>query len=192
MDDVSPILGDPTGFYRRSCDRLAQLGIDTAGFSISHLAYRTKTYRQYLTVRDALEKHASANVENVWNGRPISKLLLASPLTLEAGTSVDLIELIPPPHQSVYKMGLEHVGFVVGERIDDFARAHRSALTGQQFQSAACEPYIVRFADFSHAKFYRQSLMQVCIEENQRFDGMTHADWEPGDPDAGPYPVLPE
>jgi len=196
MNDVSTSLGDPVAFYRCTCDRLAQLGIDTTGFAISHLAYRTRTYRDYLEVRDALEKHASANVENVWNGRPISKILLASPLMLGGmpggGVSVDLIELIPPPHQSVYKMGLEHVGFVVGETVDDFAKTHRSVLTAQQFQSAACEPYVVRFADFSHAKFYRQSLMQVCIEENRRFDGIRHAAWESDDPDAGPYPELPE
>ena len=191
MDEVSTILGDPAGFYTHTCDRLSRLGIDTAGFPVSHLAYRTRTYRDYLTVRDALEEHASGNVENVWNGRPISKLLLASPLPLGEEASVDLIELIPPFHRSVYKLGLEHVGFVVGEQVDEFAAAHRNVLTGQQFQSAVCEPYVVRFADFSHAKFYRYSLMQVCIQENRRFDGITHADWEPDDHDAGPYPDLP-
>lgn len=192
MDDALASLGDASGFYRRTCDRLTRLGVDTAAFPVSHLAYRTRTHRDYLRVRDSLERHATANLENVWNGRPISKILLASPLTLAEEASVDLIELIPPPHQSVYKMGLEHVGFVVGERVDDFASAHRRVLTGQQYQSAVCEPYIVRFADFSHAKFYRHSLMEVCIRENRRFDGMTHADWEPDDPDAGPYPDLPE
>jgi hypothetical protein len=34
----------------------------------------------------------------------------------------DLIELIPPVHQRVYRMGLEHLGVVVGEEIDDFSR----------------------------------------------------------------------
>jgi hypothetical protein len=34
-------------------------------------------------------------------------------------------------------MGLEHLGVVVGEGVDDFSRVHRAALTGQQFQSPA-------------------------------------------------------
>ena len=69
-----------------------------------------------------------------------------------------LIELIPPVHQRVYKMGLEHLGVVVGEEVDAFSRLHRAALTGQQFQSADNEPYYVLFEDFTHVKFYRRSL----------------------------------
>ena len=56
-----------------------------------------------------------ANVENIWNGRPISKILLREPLEVEPHVTVDLIELLPPPHQRTYKMGLEHVGVVVGD-----------------------------------------------------------------------------
>src|SRR5438128_11429026 len=54
-----------------------------------------------------------------------------------------LIELIPPVHQRVYRMRLEHLGVVVGEEIDDFSRVHRAALTGQQFQSPEVEPYYI-------------------------------------------------
>ena len=61
-------------------------------------------------------------VENVWNGRPISMILLAEPLSVLDGQVVPLIELIPPVHQRVYKMGLEHLGVVVGEDVDEFSR----------------------------------------------------------------------
>ena len=120
------------------------------------------------------------------------KILLREPLELAVNTSVDLIELIPPPHQCVYPMGLEHIGFAIGEGAAEFGRKHRENLTGQQFQSAVCEPYIVRFDDYSHAKFYRYSLMNVCLMEGQSFDRFAHAEWEPDDIDAGPYPVLNE
>jgi hypothetical protein len=33
-------------------------------------------------------------------------------------------------HQRVYRMGLEHLGVVVGEEFDEFSRVHRAALTG--------------------------------------------------------------
>jgi hypothetical protein len=101
-------------------------------------------------------------------------MLLASPLSLGDGFEVSLIELIPPMHQRVYKMGLEHVGIVIGESIDEFGRAHRAHLTGQQFQSSVCEPYYILFEDYTHVKFYRESLMDVVIKEGQTFEGFSH------------------
>jgi hypothetical protein len=96
------------------------------------------------------------------------------------GTPVSRIELIPPVHQRVYRMGLEHLGVVVGEEFDEFSREHRAALTGQQFQSADCEPYYVLFEDFTHVKFYRLSLYDVCVLEGATFDGFVHVDnWVP-------------
>jgi hypothetical protein len=61
-------------------------------------------------------------------------ILLATPLEVLDGMAVPLIELIPPVHQRVYKMGLEHLGVVIGDEVDAFSREHRAALTGQQFQ----------------------------------------------------------
>jgi predicted metalloenzyme YecM len=76
----------------------------------------------YVHQRTLLERHARANRENVWNGRPISLIVLAEPLEVLDGTPVSLIELIPPVHQRVYRMGLEHLGVVVGEDVDEFSR----------------------------------------------------------------------
>ena len=68
----------------------------------------------YVRLRTQLERHASANRESVWNGRPIS-LLLFDGLDALDGKALPMIELIPPVHQRVYKMGLEHLGVVVGD-----------------------------------------------------------------------------
>jgi hypothetical protein len=117
---------------------------------------------------------------DVWNGRPISKIVLAEPLDLLDGKPLSRIELIPPVHQRVYKMGLEHLGVVVGEEFDDFSRAHRSALTGQQFQSPAVDPVYILFEDFTHVKFYRRSFFDVVADEGGRYDGFKHVDdWVP-------------
>ena len=43
-------------------------------------------------------------------------------------------------HQRVHKIGLEHLGVVVGDGFDAFSREHRSSLTGQQFQSLVQGP----------------------------------------------------
>jgi predicted metalloenzyme YecM len=179
-DPVGDIIGDYCGFVAQQHARLLARGIDIRLYPLSHVAVRVAEWDQYVHVRTLLERHATANLENVWNGRPISKILLVTPLEVLDGTAVPLIELIPPVHQRVYKMGLEHLGVVVGEGVDAFSREHRAALTGQQFQSADNEPYYTLFEDFTHVKFYRRSLYDVCVLQGARFDGFVHVDdWVP-------------
>lgn len=181
MDDpIVEIIGDYRAFATMQRDRLAARGIDIAPYPLSHLAYRVPDWDLYVHLRTRLERHATANSEDVWNGRPISKILLADPLEVLGGKPVALIELIPPVHQRVYRMGLEHLGVVVGDGIDVFSRVHRAALTGQQFQSPFVEPYYVLFEDFTHVKFYRHSLYDACVLEGARFNGFQHVDdWVP-------------
>ncbi|MFC6287437.1 VOC family protein [Nocardioides sp. GCM10027113] len=172
---LARLLGDPSGLVAQQRARLLALGIDVAGMAASHLAFRTSTADEYVAVRTALERFSTANVENVWNGRPISKLLLTEPLRVADDLTVPMVELIPPPHQSVYRMGLEHVGFVVGPGFDEFASRHREAFTGRQDQGPWCRPWYVTFDDHTNVKFYRRSLRRVCVLEGRRFDGFHHA-----------------
>ena len=132
-DPIADIIGDYRAFAAQQRDRLAARGIDIAPYELSHLAFRVPEWDQYVQVRTLLERHATANRENVWNGRPISLIVLAKPLEVLEGKIVPLIELIPPVHQRVYKMGLEHLGVVVGDTFDAFVEAHKPVLTGQQF-----------------------------------------------------------
>lgn len=179
-DPVGDIIGDYRGFVAQQHARLLARGIDIRPYPLSHLAFRVPEWDQYVHVRTLLERHATANSENVWNGRPISMILLATPLEVLDGMSVPLIELIPPVHQRVYKMGLEHLGVVIGDEVDAFSREHRAALTGQQFQSADNEPYYALFEDFTNVKFYRRSLHDVRVLQGARFDGFVHVDdWVP-------------
>jgi predicted metalloenzyme YecM len=168
------ILGDYTEFYALQAERLQRLGIYIGGLEISHLAFRTETLAEYLVVRQKLESICSANVENTWNGRPISKLVLLEPLRLSQSATTSLIELIPPVHQNVYKMGLEHVGIVIGETLADFAKLHAHKLTGQQDQGEFCQPYYITFPDHTNVKFYRYSLQKVCVLEGKHFDSFYH------------------
>jgi predicted metalloenzyme YecM len=168
------ILGDYKGFYRVQSDRLEKLGIEIEGLEVSHLAFRTETLAEYLAVRQRLETSCSANVENIWNGRPISKLLLQEPLQLSRRAATSLIELIPPVHQGIYKMGLEHFGIVIGETFANFGKLHGHKFTGQQDQGEYCQPYFITFPDYTNVKFYRYSLRQVCVREGRHFDGFYH------------------
>ena len=179
-DPIADIIGDYGAFAARQRDRLAARGIDIGPYELSHLAVRVPEWDQYVHIRTRLERHALANREGVWNGRPISLIVPAEPLDVLDGKVVPLIELIPPVHQRVYKMGMEHIGFVVSDGFEDFGRRHRRALTGQQFQSATNEPYYVLFEDFTHVKFHERSLKAAVELEGGRFDGFQHVDdWVP-------------
>lgn len=184
------VLAAVPAFYAEQAEKCADVGIDVEGFPVSHVAVRTRTWRDYVELRDALEEVSTANLENVWNGRPISKLMLREPVPVGSGHTVPLVRLISPFHQRVYRMGLEHVGFVVGDDVDEFGRTHREVLTGQQFQSAVCEPYYVMFPDYTHVKSYRWSLGDVVVREGSSFDRFEHADWKPADDLAGPYELA--
>ena len=115
---IEDIIGDYRAFTAQQRDRLAARGIDITPYELSHLAFRAPEWDQYVHARTLLERHAVAHRENVWNGRPISLIVPAQPLDVLDGNVV--IELIPPVHQRVYKMGLEHLGVVVGDTFDAF------------------------------------------------------------------------
>ena len=179
-DPIADLIGDYRAFTAQQRDRLVARGIDIAPYALSHLAVRVPEWDQYVHLRSLLERHAVANRENFWNGRPISLIVPAQPLQVLDGKVVPLIELIPPVHQRVYKMGLEHLGVVVGEEVDAFSRQHRAALTGQQFQSQWNEPYYVLFEDFTHVKFHSRSLRAAVELQGATFDGVHHVDdWVP-------------
>jgi predicted metalloenzyme YecM len=182
-DPIAEIIGDYRGFAAQQRDRLLARGIDIAPYTLSHLAYRVPEWDQYVRVRTQLERHAAANRENVWNGRPISLILPAEPLEVLDGKVVPMIELIPPVHQRVYKMGLEHLGVVVGDGFDAFVEAHKPVLTGQQFQgpNSTPDPVYILMEDFTHVKFYRLSLQASVELDGSPFkDGFHHVeDWVP-------------
>ena len=182
-DQIEDIIGDYRAFAAQQRDRLATRGIDIAPYGLSHLAYRVPEWDQYVHVRGLLERHAVANRENVWNGRPISLIVPAEPLEVFDRKVVQLIELIPPVHQRVYKMGLEHLGVVVGDTFDAFVAAHKPVLTGQQFQgpNSTPDPVYILFGDFTHVKFYRLSLRASVELGDGPFDDVFHHvdDWVP-------------
>lgn len=149
-----------------------------------------RVWNDYVQQRTEWEQRSSGNLENAWNGRPISKLMLRHPLPVSDSASVPLIELIPPYHQRIYKMGPEHIGFVVGDDHEQFIAEHLDAFTGRQFQSPVCSPAYILFDDYTHVKFYRWSLGDVCEREGQSFESFQHADWPLERQASDPYHVV--
>jgi predicted metalloenzyme YecM len=177
IDPIEEIIEDYRAFAAQQRDRLLTRGIDITPYTLSHLCYRVPEWDQYVRVRTQLERHARVNRENFWNGRPISLILPAEPLEVLDGKLVPMIELIPPVHQRVYKMGLEHLGVVVGDTFDAFVQQHKPVLTGQQFQGpdSTPDPVYILMEDFTHVKFYRLSLQaSVEVFDPKAFEGGFH------------------
>lgn len=166
---VEELIGDYRRFFGDLLERSTRSGIDLEGRSVSHVAYRTETVEDYVRLRDRLRTLCISDVENVWNGRTIDKLLLEEPLDLAAGFRTFLIELIPPVHREDYPMGLEHAGIVVGDAYDEFRDRHRDVLTGRQDQGPYCQPLYLTFDNNRTLKFYRWSLKDVVEMEGRTF-----------------------
>jgi predicted metalloenzyme YecM len=84
-DPVGDIIGDYRAFAAQQQNRLLARGIDIRPYALSHLAVRVPEWDQYVHVRNLLERHAVANRENVWNGRPISLIVPVEPLRHPVG-----------------------------------------------------------------------------------------------------------
>lgn len=161
-------------FYDQLVAGCGGLGIDVGPYPVGHVALRTHDLDEYLALRDRIESYCSANVENVWSGRPISKLLLRDPIELGDRHSVDLVELIPPPHRPECSLGVEHIGFVLGEDFDSFDDRFGEVITEQQDQGPFNQPFLIRFADATSVKFHRWSLADVVRREGHEFVGFEH------------------
>ena len=84
-DPIAEIIGDYQAFAAMQRDRLLARGIDIAPYPLSHLGVRVADWDLYVHQRTLLEHHARANREGVWNGRPISLIVLAEPLDVFDG-----------------------------------------------------------------------------------------------------------
>ncbi len=112
-DPIAEIIGDYRAFAAMQRDRLVARGIDIAPYPLSHLAVRVADWDLYVHQRTLLERHARANRENVWNGRPISLIVLAEPLEVLDGAPVSRIELVPPGTWRGYEAGPEGLEILV-------------------------------------------------------------------------------
>ena len=180
-DPIADILGDYRAFFAGQKERLRARGIDISPYPLSHLAYRVHEWDRYLQVRDQLERHAVANVENIWNGRPISKILLREPL--RGGTAghrrPDRVDpAAPPARLQDGARARRGRGRRWGRRVrpDPSGGPHRPAVPVEDF-----EPYYILFEDFTHVKFYPYSLRTASERQGHAsFDGFVHVDdWVP-------------
>src|SRR2546422_11208096 len=97
-DPIADLIGDYRAFTALQRDRLPARGIDIAPYQLSHLAVRVPQWDQDVHLRTLLERHAAANRENVWNGRPNSLIVPSQTLPVLDGQVVPLLQFHPPVH----------------------------------------------------------------------------------------------
>jgi uncharacterized protein len=166
---IKTILGDYDKFFATVIENLKALNVDVTGLPMSHLGFKAKTVEEYESVREALLPYSVSMVENVHNGRPIAKIILRNPLQLGIGFNVSLMEIMPPKNLQAQIDGLEHCGFVVGNKLDDFVAKHKNVITGIQDQGPFCQPAFIVFEDGRRVKFYKYPLQQVVELEGHEF-----------------------
>src|SRR5262245_12512175 len=99
---IENIIGDCAAFFAGLIRELNGIGIDVDRFSVSHLCYRVSTLAEYENKREELKGFCRAFMENEFNERPVSMLLLRSPLALSDAHHVSLIELPAPRAAHTY------------------------------------------------------------------------------------------
>lgn len=168
MASIGQLLGSPAAFVSKVVAGLRAVGVDPGELPMSHLGYKATTAEEYRRVRDGLLTHAAAIAENIHNDRPIAKIVLRDPLEIDHW-SLDLIEVMPPKSRRAARTGLEHVGFVVGPGLDDFAELHAEVVTERQDQGPWCQPACIGLLQDMRAKFYHLGLRAVVEAEGVEF-----------------------
>ncbi len=166
---MNEIIGDYREFFDVLEHGLEDMSVDVSGYNISHLGYKASSIQEYKEVNAALSGYAKATVENVHNGRPIAKILLKEPLILGEDKTVDLLEIMPPKSTPNRVDGLEHIGFVVGKRLDDFKARNEGVIDEIQNQGPFCQPACIILKNGYRAKFYEHSLQKVVELEGKEF-----------------------
>ena len=166
---IEEIIGDYKAFFSDLQRRLVALPVDIEGMPVSHVCYRVTSLPEYEALRDRVKYFCTEFAENEFNGRPIVMLLLKVPLILAEGYPVSLIELPAPKSRHKYPTGLEHCGFVVGEKFGEFKERYQHVITRHTNRGPYCQPVLITFENGKTAKFYERSLMEVLRLEGKMF-----------------------
>ena len=109
-------------------------------------------------------------METLFNGRAVSILILKSPLELEGGFSVSVIELPAPRPAHMYPSGLESVGIFIGHELPEFKQRYRDKLTGVKEHGKHCQPAFITFDNDKTVKFYDHTLEEIILLQGWRFE----------------------
>ncbi|MBI3980925.1 VOC family protein [Candidatus Microgenomates bacterium] len=169
MKSISQIIGDYQGFFSDMLFHLDNLKINVKNFPLTHICYRVATFPEYESIREQIIPLGKSFSETIFNGRPITLVILKQPLVFKEGFSVSLLELPAPKMSHRYPTGLEHAGFFVGETLPQFKRQYKTVLTGTKDRGKYSQPAFVTLKNGSVVKFYERTLLDVVNLQGVKF-----------------------
>ena len=170
--NIKDVIGDHEIFFSDILASLEKISIDINQMPISHLCYRTIGLEEYETLREKLKTFCKEFVETLHNGRPVSIFELRDKLLLAKGFSFSFIELPAPKNKIDYPSGLEHVGFVAGNKLSEFKIKYKTVLTGEKDLRPFDSPAFVAFNNGKTAKFYQLSLKEIVLMQGWNFEAL--------------------
>jgi predicted metalloenzyme YecM len=111
MHPAELIIGSLSDFLDAALSKLSKIGVDmevSKGYEIDHVCYRCESIEEYLKVCKDLASIGECIMEGMIAGRPISIILLNSPIKYRH-FSIPCLEIPCPKKGSFYKSGLEHL-----------------------------------------------------------------------------------
>jgi len=134
-------------------------GIDVSNFQADHVCYRTDSIEQYNELVEALQSSEdySLLIESPIGGRMIATFKLTTPIKITSldGSlrTIDVVEIPSPKEESVYRAGLEHVEFVLGDQGDDISPLN------DNIHQAVLTTHMTKYPD---VKWNTKALTKVC------------------------------
>lgn len=162
---IKQLIGSYHDFFADLSARLNNVGISLTGLPISHLLYRVTTLPEYTQLRDQLRPFCSEFVETQFNDRAISILILKEPLILSDEFSVSTLELPAPRPAQMYPSGLESVGIIIGNSLNEFNRHYKQVLSGIKEHGEHNKPSFITFENNKTVKFYAMSLKEMVLRQ---------------------------
>lgn len=160
---IERLIGNYQEFFADLSARLKTVGISLTGLPISHLLYRVATLPEYTQLRDQLLPLCSEFVETQFNDRAISILILKEPLIIGDGFSVSTLELPAPRPAQRYPNGLESVGIIIGDNLNEFNQHYKHILTGIKEHGEHNKPSFITFENKKTVKFHAMSLKEMVL-----------------------------
>jgi phosphoglycolate phosphatase-like HAD superfamily hydrolase/predicted metalloenzyme YecM len=117
--------------FRQSADAFLEcffyeaksLGFPVTDLVADHICFRVESLEQYNQYKIFLIEHADLLTEESVNGRLISTFRMHKPFRYE-DKEISLLELPQPKAKSHYKLGFEHIEFVIKESFSSFAKKY--------------------------------------------------------------------
>lgn len=168
MQILRDIIGDYDTFLDCVLKELTEAGFDLHDFvQVDHICYRVASQEAYRAKRQQLHDVGTLIGDSMINGRPISTFRLTHPLYRQ-GWRIDTIELPAPKNNGApYTEGLEHIGAVLYDDLQDFLKKYPGKPFSLHNANAAINPEITYALPTYRVKFHRLNLPTVVYLEKK-------------------------